>query len=69
MEEKSMCRVEVTLAERIGEDTENEVRKSTNYENDALVIHEDVLPVFEQALKGFGYFMDGKHLEIVDDER
>jgi hypothetical protein len=61
-------RITVTLVERLGEDNENAVEKSISFSQDYLHLEDNVLPTFESALKGFGFVMDGKHLEIVEDE-
>lgn len=58
----------VKLVERYGTDKENGVEKATRFDQDYLHLEDDVLPAFESALKGFGFNLDGKHLEIVEDE-
>lgn len=61
--------VEITLVERVDEDTEN----YNHYRHcipggdlDALHV-DDVLRAFENAMKGFGFVMDNKHLKVVKD--
>lgn len=61
-------RIIVTLVKKLGEDSENAVEKSISFSQDYLHLEDNVLPAFESALKGFGFNLDGKHLEIVEDE-
>lgn len=67
--EDDRCVVSVTLIEREGTSAENRVEKTVYFDSDALILDDDVLPVLESALKGFGYVLDGKHLEVVKNER
>ena len=62
MNDEEKVFVEVSLGEN-----GNQNRKISYYDSDALIIDEHVLPTFEQAMKGFGFILDGQHLEIVDD--
>ena len=61
-------RIVVRLIERYGTDEENGVEKVTHFNQDYLQLEDDVLPAFENALRGFGFNLDGKHLEVVKDE-
>lgn len=61
--------INIELCERDGELEENRNEKIVSFNSDALILDEDVLPNIESALRGFGYVMDGKHLELVNDER
>lgn len=60
--------VTVVLVEREGTSSENSVTKTSIFNQDDLYM-DDVLSVMEQALRGFGFVLDKKHLEIVKDER
>lgn len=60
--------VEVTLIEREGTSNENLVTKRVVFSDDCLNMVDDVLPVFEDALRGLGFVMEGKHLSVVRDE-
>lgn len=61
-----MGSIEVYLVEREHEDAENYNHYRNCVPGDALTV-DDVLRAFENAMKGFGFVMDGRHLEIVKD--
>lgn len=61
-----MGSIEVRLIEREGEDAENHLHYENGVEGDALTV-DDVLRAFENSMKGFGFVLDGKHLELVKD--
>jgi len=56
--------ISISIVENAGNSTENSVYKTTHYPVSALVLDEHVLPVMEQALRGFGYAMDGRELVV-----
>jgi len=61
------CVVSIIMVEREGTSSENRIEKTVYFDSECLFIDDDVLPVMEQAIRGFGFVMDGKHLEVVKD--
>lgn len=62
-----MSKIEVVLVERENESDENQNHYRNCIDSDALFV-DDVLVAFENAMKGFGFVLDGRHLELVDND-
>ena len=60
------CVVSIIMVEREGTSSENRIEKTIYFDSECLFL-DDILSVMEQSLRGFGFIMDEKHLEIMKD--